>query len=117
MGEASETGEHTLQISSGKGMEVFRRVQAPLRDHSSQLFKMRACTPQRLFAHHHKLEFFTDSQMFDQTGRCLDKCGLPFGRIDSPHQTHHNGIVVCSPEFPPLTWIDLIWVKNIKIQP
>jgi circadian clock protein KaiC len=35
-GQDYETGEHTLQISSGKGMEVFRRVQAPLRDHSSQ---------------------------------------------------------------------------------
>ena len=31
-GQDFETGEHTLQITSGKGMEVFRRVQAPLRD-------------------------------------------------------------------------------------
>jgi circadian clock protein KaiC len=35
-GQDYETGEHTLQITNGKGMEVFRRVQAPLRDHSSQ---------------------------------------------------------------------------------
>jgi circadian clock protein KaiC len=35
-GQDYETGEHTLQITNGKGMEVFRRVQAPLRDHTSQ---------------------------------------------------------------------------------
>jgi circadian clock protein KaiC len=35
-GQDYETGEHTLQITSGEGMGVFRRVQAPLRGHSSQ---------------------------------------------------------------------------------
>jgi circadian clock protein KaiC len=35
-GQDYETGEHTLQITSGKGLEVFRRVQAPLRGHASQ---------------------------------------------------------------------------------
>lgn len=30
-GQNFETGEHTLRITGGKGLEVFRRVQAPLR--------------------------------------------------------------------------------------
>jgi circadian clock protein KaiC len=35
-GQDYETGEHTLQIIGGEGLEVFRRVQAPLRAHSTQ---------------------------------------------------------------------------------
>jgi circadian clock protein KaiC len=35
-GQDYEAGEHTLQIVGGQGLEVFRRVQAPLRAHSTQ---------------------------------------------------------------------------------
>jgi circadian clock protein KaiC len=35
-GQDFETGEHTLQIIGGQGLEVFRRVQAPLRAHLTQ---------------------------------------------------------------------------------
>ena len=35
-GQDFEPGEHTLQIVGGKGLEIFRRVQAPLRDNSKQ---------------------------------------------------------------------------------
>jgi circadian clock protein KaiC len=35
-GQDYETGEHTLQIIGGQGLEVFRRVQAPLRAHLPQ---------------------------------------------------------------------------------
>ena len=35
-GQDFETGEHTLQITGGKGLEVFRRVQAPLRANAAQ---------------------------------------------------------------------------------
>ena len=35
-GQDYETGEHTLQITAGKGLEVFRRVQAPLRSRATQ---------------------------------------------------------------------------------
>lgn len=35
-GQDFESGEHTLRITEGKGIEVFRRVQAPLRSYSSQ---------------------------------------------------------------------------------
>jgi circadian clock protein KaiC len=35
-GQDFETGEHTLQITGGYGLEVFRRVQEPLRAHSTQ---------------------------------------------------------------------------------
>ena len=35
-GQDFDPGEHTLQITDGKGLEIFRRVQAPLRAHSKQ---------------------------------------------------------------------------------
>jgi circadian clock protein KaiC len=35
-GQDFDAGEHTLQITSGRGLEVFRRVQAPLRTNSNQ---------------------------------------------------------------------------------
>jgi circadian clock protein KaiC len=35
-GQDYETGEHTLHITGGRGLEVFRRVQAPLRANSRQ---------------------------------------------------------------------------------
>jgi circadian clock protein KaiC len=35
-GQDFETGEHTLQITSGRGLEIFRRVQAPLRSTAKQ---------------------------------------------------------------------------------
>src|ERR1700736_6122186 len=35
-GQDFESGEHTLRITEGKGIEVFRRVQAPLRSYSKQ---------------------------------------------------------------------------------
>jgi circadian clock protein KaiC len=35
-GQDFESGEHTLQITSGKGLEIFRRVQAPLRVNLTQ---------------------------------------------------------------------------------
>jgi circadian clock protein KaiC len=35
-GQDYESGEHTLQITPGKGLEVFRRVQAPLRSRATQ---------------------------------------------------------------------------------
>jgi circadian clock protein KaiC len=35
-GQDYEAGEHTLQIIGAQGLEVFRRVQAPLRAHSTQ---------------------------------------------------------------------------------
>jgi circadian clock protein KaiC len=35
-GQDYEPGEHTLQITGGRGMEVFRRVQAPIRANSQQ---------------------------------------------------------------------------------
>jgi circadian clock protein KaiC len=35
-GQDYESGEHTLQIAPGKGLEVFRRVQAPLRSRATQ---------------------------------------------------------------------------------
>ena len=35
-GQDYESGEHTLQITGGKGLEVFRRVQAPLRADAKQ---------------------------------------------------------------------------------
>jgi circadian clock protein KaiC len=35
-GQDYETGEHTLQIIGGQGLEVFRRVQAPLRAYLTQ---------------------------------------------------------------------------------
>jgi circadian clock protein KaiC len=35
-GQDFEAGEHTLQITSGKGLEIFRRVQAPLRTNLTQ---------------------------------------------------------------------------------
>jgi circadian clock protein KaiC len=35
-GQDYESGEHTLQIVGGQGLEVFRRVQAPLRAHLTQ---------------------------------------------------------------------------------
>jgi circadian clock protein KaiC len=35
-GQDYESGEHTLQITAGKGLEVFRRVQAPPRYRSTQ---------------------------------------------------------------------------------
>jgi circadian clock protein KaiC len=35
-GQDFDAGEHTLQITSGRGLEVFRRVQAPLRANSNQ---------------------------------------------------------------------------------
>jgi len=35
-GQDFESGEHTLQITSGRGLEIFRRVQAPLRANLTQ---------------------------------------------------------------------------------
>jgi circadian clock protein KaiC len=35
-GQDFESGEHTLQITSGRGLEIFRRVQSPLRGDSKQ---------------------------------------------------------------------------------
>jgi circadian clock protein KaiC len=35
-GQDFEAGEHTLQITSGRGLEIFRRVQAPLRSNLTQ---------------------------------------------------------------------------------
>ncbi len=35
-GQDYEAGEHTLHIAGGKGLEVFRRVQAPIRDNVAQ---------------------------------------------------------------------------------
>src|ERR1700730_10772639 len=35
-GQDFEPGEHTLQITGGKGLEIFRRVQAPLRSNAKQ---------------------------------------------------------------------------------
>jgi circadian clock protein KaiC len=35
-GQDYDAGEHTLQITSGRGVEIFRRVQAPLRANSKQ---------------------------------------------------------------------------------
>jgi circadian clock protein KaiC len=35
-GQDFDPGDHTLQITDGKGLEVFRRVQAPLRTHAAQ---------------------------------------------------------------------------------
>jgi circadian clock protein KaiC len=35
-GQDYELGEHTLQITGGQGLEIFRRVQAPLRDNAKQ---------------------------------------------------------------------------------
>ena len=35
-GQDYESGEHTLQITAGKGLEVFRRVQAPPRSRATQ---------------------------------------------------------------------------------
>jgi circadian clock protein KaiC len=35
-GQDFEAGEHTLQITSGRGLEIFRRVQAPLRTNAKQ---------------------------------------------------------------------------------
>ena len=35
-GQDFEPGDHTLQITAGKGLEIFRRVQAPLRATASQ---------------------------------------------------------------------------------
>jgi circadian clock protein KaiC len=35
-GQDYDSGEHTLQITPGKGLEVFRRVQAPLRSRPTQ---------------------------------------------------------------------------------
>jgi circadian clock protein KaiC len=35
-GQDYDAGEHTLQITGGRGLEVFRRVQAPLRANSKQ---------------------------------------------------------------------------------
>jgi circadian clock protein KaiC len=35
-GQDYESGEHTLQITAGRGLEVFRRVQAPLRANLTQ---------------------------------------------------------------------------------
>lgn len=35
-GQDFESGEHTLHITSGRGLEIFRRVQAPLRTNSTQ---------------------------------------------------------------------------------
>ena len=35
-GQDFDPGEHTLQITGGKGLEIFRRVQAPLRANSKQ---------------------------------------------------------------------------------
>jgi circadian clock protein KaiC len=35
-GQDYETGEHTLRITGGQGLEVFRRVQAPIRQDANQ---------------------------------------------------------------------------------
>jgi circadian clock protein KaiC len=35
-GQDFESGEHTLQITSGRGLEIFRRVQSPLRENLTQ---------------------------------------------------------------------------------
>jgi circadian clock protein KaiC len=35
-GQDYDAGEHTLQITSGRGLEIFRRVQAPLRTNTKQ---------------------------------------------------------------------------------